>query len=191
MFVTTAVALLILSVPSWERIRSRHRRSQLDEHQFYAAVHAEMRGGASLRRALADAAAGHDAAELRAVRRAASSGAPIAGIAAGLRSLPGSGDRAAVAVRVAARSGGMAADVFLRLADRASEDAELARQRRVLTTQARMSALIVGGLPLAWLALGGVGRIHTLVEHGGLPIVAIGLGMEAIGVALVWRLASK
>ncbi len=190
MFVTTAVALAVLSIPGWDRLRRRRTKHHLDEQQFYAAVHVGMRGGSSVRRALADAAADHDAPQLVLVRRAACSGAPISEIAAVLRALPGSGRQAAVALRVAARSGGKAADVFLRLADRAGNDAELERQRRALTTQSRRPRRIVGGLPLAWLAFGGVGRLRTLIEHGGLAAAILGGAMETIGIALVWRLAS-
>ena len=112
-------------------------------------------------------------------------------IATALRKLPGTGPKAAAAFRVAATSGGRAADVFLRLADRAAADADLARQRRVLTTQARLSALIVGGLPAVWFVFGGVGRLETLIAGGGAVIALLGLGMEALGIALVWRLASS
>ena len=65
------------------------------------------------------------------------------------------------------------------------------RQRRVLTAQARLSALIVGGLPLIWLPFGGWSRLHGLVESGsgGAMVATVGIVMEIIGMAFVWRMA--
>ena len=127
---------------------------------------------------------------LDSVRRAARAGHSFVEIAATLLALPTTGEEARLAVLVANHSGGAVADVFLRLADRAATAADLDRQRRILTAQSRLSAAIVGGLPLVWLVFGGVGRLQALVEGGGAAIAAAGLGMETIGVAMVWRLAS-
>ncbi len=188
MFVTLAVALLTVAVPKVERLRVR-RSQQVDEQQYFAAVHAELRAGASIREALAEAASGQGPT-LAGVRRLARSGASLDEVADELARLPATGAAAGAAVRVAAHSGGRAAAVFLRLADRAAQEADLARQRRVLTTQARLSAGIVGGLPLLWLAFGGVGRLQRLVEAGGAPVALVGVAMETIGVFMVWRMAA-
>lgn len=185
MFVTLVLALAILLVPRWGGLR-RARRSTIDEPRFYMAVHSALESGASLHRAIAAAADGSP--QLAGVRVAAAGGSTDE-IAHAMRVLPG-GEAAGAAVRVAARSGGKAADVFLRLAERAAADTDVARQRRVLTAQSRLSAAIVGGLPIVWLAFGGVARLESLVAAGGAPIAVLGLGMEATGVALVWRLAS-
>jgi Flp pilus assembly protein TadB len=98
---------------------------------------------------------------------------------------------AGAALRVASLSGGRAGDVFLRLADRAAANAELARQRKVLTAQARASALTVGSLPLFWFLFGGWSQLQTLVANGGASIAAVGVGMETLGALLVWRLAAS
>ena len=191
MLVATATALAIVAAPRWVDLRVRRRERETDEPRFYAAVGAELRAGASLRHALADAAGEQDSAELHRVRRITDSGAPIDEVAAELGTLSGSGRQAAVALRVAERSGGRAAEVFQRLADRASDAAELERQQRVLTAQSRMSALIVGGLPFVWLAFGGISRLETLVANGGIVIAVVGLGLQALGIVVVWRLASS
>jgi Flp pilus assembly protein TadB len=124
------------------------------------------------------------------VRRAALAGRSFGEVATSLLALPITGDEARLAVWVADQSGGAVAEVFLRLADRAAAAADLDRQRRILTAQTRLSAAIVGGLPLVWLGFGGVGRLQALVDSGGAAIAAVGLGMETMGAVLVWRLAS-
>lgn len=185
MFVTLLLSIATLLVPKWDSLR-RTRRSIVDEARFYMAVSSALESGTSLPRAIAIASDGSP--QLAGLRLAAAGGAPDE-IALALSVLPG-GKGAGAAVRVATRSGGKAAEVFLRLAERAMADADAVRQRRVLTAQARLSAAIVGGLPLVWLALGGVARLQNLVAGGGAPIAVLGLGMQATGVALVWRLAS-
>ena len=81
--------------------------------------------------------------------------------------------------------------VFARLAERANADADLLRQRRVLTAQARLSALIVAGLPVVWLMFGGVGRIVSLIDAGAGVVAGLGITMEVAGMALVWRMTSR
>lgn len=188
MFVTFAVAGAVLLVPGIDRLRRRQRRTTIDEERFHASVQSELRAGSSLRHALAAAARGCPG--LVAVRRAALAGRSFDEVAATLLVLPTTGDQARLAVLVTDYSGGAIADVFLRLAERAATAAELDRQRRILTAQTRLSAAIVGGLPLVWLGFGGVGRLQALVDGGGAAIAAAGLVMETMGVAMVWRLAS-
>ena len=190
MFVTATLALLIVALPRLDQLRWWRRKEQFDEQRFYAAVHSELRAGASLRRAVAEAATAQDCRALAAVKAGALGGASIAEIAGSLQSLPSGGRRAAMALQIAAQTGGRAADVFLRLADRAAPAADIARQRRTLTTQSRLSAAVVAGLPVAWLAFGGVGRLGDLISSGGALLAGVGLAMQLIGVAMVWRLAS-
>ncbi|MCP3998136.1 MAG: hypothetical protein GY722_24210 [bacterium] len=187
MFVTLTVVAAILLVPGIERLRRMPRSRPIDEERFHAAVHSELQAGASLRSAIS--AAAQDLPELAGIHRAAVSGHPMDEVAAALLVLPNTGSEARVAVRVADLSGGRAADVFLRMADRAAAAADLDRQRRILTAQARLSAAIVGGLPFVWLLFGGVGRLRALVDNGGGAIGVAGIVMEAVGVALVWKLA--
>lgn len=188
MFVTLLLASAVLAVPRLGRVRWG-RRADIDEPQFYLAVHSELRSGASLRQAIAAAALRQDHRVLADIHLVAGSPAPLAAVAAALRPLP-NGAAAALATIVAAESGGKAADVFLRLAERARADRDLERTRTTLTTQARLSAAIVGSLPVLWLVFGGVGRLQSLVSAGGAAVAAVGLAMQALGVVLVWRLAA-
>ncbi len=183
MLVTIVLALLILSFPNRERWTWRQRSPELDEQQVLSSIHAELAAGASLRQAIA--VAGDGRSDLAEARHLAIGGAPIGAVAAALDA----GPRLAAAIDVAARSGGRAGAVFLRLADRAAADAELVRQQRVLTTQARLSALIVAGMPVLWMVLGGFQRIVSLFAGGAGMLAIVGITMELLGVGLVWRLA--
>jgi Flp pilus assembly protein TadB len=104
------------------------------------------------------------------------------------------GQAVAAAVRVAATTGGRVSEVFDRLAVMASEDAALRRERKVLTAQARLSAGIVGGFPLifvAWQALSG--GLARLIELGpvGIGVTVVGLGFLLSGIAVVAALLWK
>jgi Flp pilus assembly protein TadB len=189
MLLSMLVAILVLVSGGSDWVRLRQRRRPVDEVQLLTAIHTELRAGASLRQALASATGSIDG--LQSVRGLALSGAPLEDIAANVSHLPTNGSRLASALQVAAQAGGRSADVFARLADRAVEEAALAREKQALTTQVRMSAAVVGGLPLVWFLLGGVGRLSTLAAAGGagLAIAVAGAAMEIGGVLLVWRLA--
>jgi Flp pilus assembly protein TadB len=181
--IATVVSLAILHWPDhWP---SRGRASPHNEQQLLAAIHAELAAGSSLRHAVA--AAGDAWPE---ARRLALAGAPVDRVAAALASA-GSGPRLGAAIAVAARSGGRAAAVFQRLADRAASDAELARQQRVLTTQARLSAAIVAGMPVLWMVFGGLGQVASLFAAGAGIVAVAGIAMELVGVVLVWRMAAS
>jgi Flp pilus assembly protein TadB len=106
--------------------------------------------------------------------------------------MPINGHRAAAALRIAGVAGGRSADVFARLADRAAEEEDLRRERRALTTQVRLSAVIVGGLPLVSLLAGGAGRVLDLVDsgRGGAAVAGVGLTAQAVGSLVVWRMAA-
>jgi Flp pilus assembly protein TadB len=183
--VTIVSALIVLALPDRERRVWRQRSPELDEQQVLSSIHAELAAGASLRQAIA--AAGDGRPDLARAGHLAISGAPIGAVAAALDA----GPRLAAAIDVAARSGGRARAVFLRLADRAAADAEVVRQQRVLTTQARLSALIVAGMPVLWMVLGGFQRIVSLFAGGAGMLAMVGVTMELLGVGLVWRLAGS
>ena len=90
--------------------------------------------------------------------------------------LPVNGRLAAAAFRLAAVTGGRVAALFHTLAARAAEVGRLNRERRALTAQARASAWVVGGVPLALLAAaggrpGGSGRL--LAEPAGVVVLAV------------------
>ena len=104
--------------------------------------------------------------------------------------LPVNGRLAAAAFRLASATGGRVAALFHALAARAAEVGRLTRERRALTAQARASAWVVGGVPLALVALlAATGRIGPLLaEPAGGIVLAVGLALEAAGIGTVWLL---
>lgn len=189
MFVTLAAAIAVLVVPPIHRWRME-RRPEIDEQQYFLAVYGELRAGASLRNAIAIAASAQPGALAADIHCAAAGHEPMTVVCDFLGRLPEMGSAAAMATRVGVESGGRAADVFLRLADRSRVNAHLQRRRKTLTAQARLSAAIVGAMPLLWFVFGGWSRLDMLIARGGGIIAAAAIGMEALGVALVWRLAA-
>ena len=186
-------AALVLGSPAglmWWRHRRASRTEAIDEAAFCSAVAAELRAGASLRHALAGAAERDPGQRLAPPVRAALAGAPAGEVALRLeRALPVNGRNAAVAFRLASRTGAGAAAVFSRLAAGANAAAEARRERNALTAQARLSAMVVGGAPIAAVVvLLATGRLETLGSSGGIgmAIAAIGLGLVGLGLTIVW-----
>jgi Flp pilus assembly protein TadB len=186
-------ALLLAGAEVLPLLAAPKHAAPVDEVRFFGAIAAELRSGSSIRSALANAAAGREDQILITARRMAAAGGPLDQVAAVLVDLPVNGSRAAAALRVVAMSGGRSADVFSRLADRAAEEADLRRERRALTTSTRLSALVIGGLPIVALLAGGWGRVGDLIASGsgGAVLAAIGLTAQAGGSLLVWRMATQ
>jgi len=188
-------AFIVAGVP---RLRSRPwsipwRRSERpgpgDEVALLNGLAAELRAGTSLRMALVAGAERAPELDLGRAVRAAAAGQPMSDVAAELTgALPSSGRFVAAAFRLTATSGGRAASVFEELALRAAETGELSRERRALTSQARLSALVVGGAPVAMvIVLLITGNAQALLAAGplGHAMVAIGVGLELAGLAVV------
>ncbi len=179
-----AVALLALVG------RTRHRAGgRAAEAVYLAGIAAELRAGASLRASLEAAADRVPEMDLGVMVRRARSGADVTSVASALASqLPATGSLIVPATRMAWRSGGRAAAMFDRLALRAADEVAASRERRTATAQARLSAWVVGGLPLVALAFAlASGRTEALLAGGPLGVGAMvaGLAMEAIGLAAV------
>lgn len=178
--------------------RRRHRVTPDDEATYFRALAAELRAGASLRGALGEAVDRVPALSLDRAVRYAEAGAPMTEIADIVEvQFPENGRLAGAAFRLSDWSGAQVADTFAGLADRASASAELARERRAATAQARMSAIVIGIAPVAFAALLlATGRGAGLVDHGwiGLLILGAGLTLEVLGllvVALIIRRADR
>jgi len=181
------VALVIWVVVS--RVRRPRGPGPGDEAGFLGALAAELTAGASLRSAVAAAAERTPALDLGPATRLATAGMPAEQVGGALgEALPVNGRLAAAAFRLAAHGGGRVAAMMQTLADRAAEVGRLERERRALTAQARASAWVVGGAPLLLLALLGLsGRLGPLLaDPAGPPILAVGLGLEAMGAVVVW-----
>ncbi|HEY7565199.1 MAG TPA: type II secretion system F family protein [Acidimicrobiia bacterium] len=176
-------------------LRARSNRNRQTRHDlvagFLRTVAAELRAGRSLRAAISGAVESVDALGLAAVGRLARAGRPLAEVASELSAHEGLG-LAATAVRVAARTGGSIVDVFEMLINEAVEDADLERERRTLTVQARLSIGLVGGFPLLVLVVQVLsGETGRLLARGpvGMGILAAGsalllAGLIAVGVML-------
>ncbi|MEN8114447.1 MAG: type II secretion system F family protein [Actinomycetota bacterium] len=171
-------------------VRRRASRPGADvEAAFFRALAAELRSGASLRTAISSAADRVPLIDLRETVRLAAAGLPMSSIADDIEErLPGNGRFAGVAFRLSDWSGARVADTFEDLADRASDAAELARERRASTAQAKMSALIVGVAPIAFtVLLFATGRGSGLVDRGaiGWAVLGVGATLEIVGLVLV------
>ena len=178
--------------------RRRHRVTPDDEATYFRALSSELRAGASLRGALGEAVDRVPALSLDRAVRYASAGVPMTEIADIVEvQFPENGRLAGAAFRLSDWSGAQVADTFAGLADRASASAELARERRAATAQARMSAIVIGIAPVAFAALLlATGRGAGLVDHGwiGVLILGAGLTLEVLGllvVALIIRRANR
>jgi tight adherence protein B len=185
-----APVVALAAVGVWVSLGVRRRRAADpgpdDEAALLHGLAAEAAGGAAPRAALVAAASRAPRLDLRRAVRLAGAGMPAGRVAPELESaLPLNGRLVAGAWLLAARSGGPAGWLFQTLAARSAEVGELRRERRALTAQARASAWVVAGLPVA--LLGGLamsGRL-TLGDPALRGIVLVGLTLQALGVGLV------
>ncbi len=194
--------LVLVGAAIWGVVAAVQRRSPRvtpdSEATLFRAMAAELRSGASLRSALAEAAHRVPQIQLGRPVRYAEAGMQMAEIAEAVETqLPENGRLAAAAFRLSDWSGARVADTFDGLAERAAATAELARERRAATAQARLSAVIVGVAPLVFTALlVATGRGAGLLEHGSLGwlVLGVGLGLETVGlvtVAVIVRRAER
>ena len=194
--------LVLLGAAAWAVVAAvRRRRARItadDEATYFRALSAELKAGASLRGALGEAADRVPGLTLDRAVRLAAAGIPMGEIADAVEGeFPENGRLAAAAFRLSDWSGAQVADTFAGLADRASTSAELARERKAATAQARMSAIVIGTAPVAFAALLlASGRGSGLMAHGtvGVFILGTGLTLEVVGllaVALIVRRADR
>lgn len=169
--------------------RRRKRITPDDEATYFRALAAEIRAGASLRRALGEAADRVPALSFDRPIRLAQAGVPMSEVAAIVAvEFPANGRLASAAFRLSDWSGARVADAFEGLAGRASSAADLARERSAATAQARLSAIVVGLAPIVFaLLLLASGRGSGLMAHGpiGVVVVATGLFLEVLGLLFV------
>lgn len=181
------LAAAVALVPSW-RVRARagrfrtRRGSAIETAEYFDAVARELRRGASLRHAVAGPVPGSR------VERLALTGQPIEIVAAEVVWMLRLSDELATAgIRLASRTGAPASRVFGRLAEQARQAAQRERDRRTATAQARLSAGVIGLVPLALgaatLALGG---IRFVAEPGpARTAVMIGVGLQLAGLVVI------
>ena len=94
-------------------------------------------------------------------------------------------DASAGALALCASVGGKSADALDGLATSLRDRLGVAAEARALSSQARMSAVVVGGAPIAyiaWSALVDPHAVHVLTGTGfGRVCLAVGLALEAVG----------
>jgi tight adherence protein B len=190
MLVIAVMALAVVaSRPSAYSISRRRAAPVVDEVQFAATVAAELRVGRALRQALLDALDGIPTRPAVELRRHLVSGTPLVRAAAGVSQvLPDSGPMVVAAIRMAAESGGAVAPLFDRIADQQIGALAIDRERRAATAQIRLSAIVIGVLPLVVTGLMLVtGRLGALVQTGsfGVGVVALGASMQIVGLAVI------
>lgn len=169
----------------WRHFRARRAARFPGSHAaatYFDAVAGELRRGAALRQALAIAAP-----ETR-LARLATTGQPIELVAAEVRSMFALDDElAAAGIRLANRSGAPATVLFSRLAERLRTAEQLARDRRTLTAQARLSAAVIGLLPVApGVIMAASSRGRLFLEPGSSrSVVIFGLTLQLLGLIVI------
>lgn len=194
--------LVLIGAVAWGIVAAiRRRKSRItpdDEATYFRALAAELRAGASLRGAIGEALHRVPALSLGPAARYAEAGMPMSEIADAVESrFPENGRLAGAAFRLSDWAGARVADTFEGLAEQAAASAELVRERRAVTAQARFSALVIGIAPVAFATLlFATGRGSGLMAHGtiGGVVLGAGLALELTGlivVALILRRAER
>lgn len=180
----------------WHRWRLLRRRAAGPDAEaaVLRAMAGELAAGASLRAAVAAAAGSAEGIDLSRAARLAAAGRPMGEVAAALEAaLPVNGRRAAAALHLAGRTGAAPRRVLERLAGQAADLGALARERRAMTAQARLSAAVVGGAPLALLGvLAATGRIGGLAgDPAGRVMLGVGLVLLVGGIGVVAAMVAR
>jgi len=186
------VGAVVWAVIHW---RSRTGPTADDESAFLRGLAAELAAGASLRRGVTAAAARAPALDLDGAVRLCEAGFPVDEIGRSVgAALPVNGVAAAAAFRLAAGTGGAVGPVVAALASRAEAMGRLSRDRSALTSQARLSAWIVGGAPIGLVLFGlltGRGIDAGELGRGGTVLIGIGLALIASGSLAVWAMVRR
>jgi Flp pilus assembly protein TadB len=172
-------------------LRWRNRPvSDGDEGDLLRHLSGRVAAGATIRSAIADTTI--DGIPAGAARLAAL-GRPMASVGDALvPSLPTNGAAFRGICSFSEHTGAAISSALSALAEQADEATEHARQRRISLAQVKLSAIVVGVVPiavsLALIVLRGV------PEPGGamivLPMIA-GVGLQLLGTAIVFRVASR
>jgi len=170
----------------------RERRFAAALPRALETVAADLRGGATVPQAVArfSESTSPVAPDLRRVTARAALGLTFTDALVGW---PREHDTSAVrsaagALAVAAAMGGPAADAIDGLASSLRHRLDAVAEARALSSQARLSAIVVGAAPLGYLAFSALvdpGAVDALVGTGvGRCCLAVGLGLE--GLAALW-----
>lgn len=181
------IALVIVTLYAvWHWMRRDPRPTPAMESAFYQRLLSELESGSSVRTGLAAAIEAERDLDLAAVGRRLRAGMHLEYALEPLNHrLPHTGVLARAALLLGSETGGEIRSSIADLGAMARELTEVERQVGVHTAQARLSALLVGVLPL-------VAALGLMVARGGAPdpgigrtLVAVGLGLQIVGLGFV------
>ena len=196
------LAVIASSVPVWRLLYKRYRRLQRFEKQFPDAldmVTRSIRSGYGLTGAIqmvGEEMPDPVGQEFRRVVEQIRVGLDPGEALSGLRSRVPTEDTRffCTAIAIQRSAGGNLAEILDRLSDVIRERFKLFAHARVLSSQARWTAIIVGLSPVAFaivFQLLSPGFFDPLLNSPLAPVlIAAGLISEAIGFVLVWRIAN-
>lgn len=184
---------LALAIPmgAFHVWRSRSRRStEHDAAPFLRSTMADVAAGRTLRQAIADSTS--SVVDDR-VRRLCVAGAPMSDVASALApSLGGAGTAFVGLVHASDVTGGSPVGALATMLDQVEATASLAREQRVAVAQARISAVVVGVVPLLLAVVMVI--VRGVPEPGGAIVVgvmAIGACLMALGAAVVFAMSQR
>jgi Flp pilus assembly protein TadB len=189
-FPVVVAGVLVASVVSVSlHRRGRGGRSQ-DEGEVLRQISGRVSAGSTIRSTIADPTI--DTVPVHA-RRLAALGRPMAEVGEALApTLPINGAAFRAICSFSEHTGAAISSALVVLADRADEATEIARQRRVSLAQVKLSAVVVGLVPIAVSIALVVFR--GIPSPGGALIVVpmiVGVSLEIVGTAIVFRVASR
>ncbi|MEN8039981.1 MAG: hypothetical protein ABFR95_00585 [Actinomycetota bacterium] len=161
----------------------------LNEGELLRRLSGRVSAGATLRSALAD-----DGWEdvPPAARRMAILGQSMTDVSEALAdALPVAGSAFRGICSFSEHTGASIASSLVVLADQADEEADLARQRKIALAQTKLSAIVVGVVPM--IASGGLIAVRGIPDPGGAVVIipmVIGMGLQVLGTGIVFRVAS-
>lgn len=189
--VPLALAVVLAVAAGRSVIRARGRRElNGQEALLLRQLSGRIASGSTIRSTIADASI--DAIP-ESARRLAALGEPMADVASAIAPvLPLNGAAFSAICSFSEHTGAAISNALSVLADRADEAAELARQKAIALAQVKLSAVVVGLVPIAVSI--GLLALRGVPEPGGAAIVIpmlLGLLLQITGTAVVFRVASR
>lgn len=191
--VSTRIAVLLMvamAIVSFSlRLRNRSQKPE-GEGGLLRYFAGRVSAGATIRTAIAEADG--DAVPERA-RRLAMLGRPMDTVGGAVEEvLPVNGAAFRAICTFSEHTGAAIVAALGVLADQADEATELVRQRRVALAQIKLSAVVVGLVPIA--ASAGLLLVRGVPEPGGAIVVlpmAVGIALQLVGTAIVFNVAAR
>ncbi len=185
-----AAGVLIVAAVSIVRHKRVRAESGPSEGDILRQISARVAAGANIRSAITDPS--NTAIPSRA-QRLASLGQPMTDVGDALTQVfPVNGAAFRAICSFSEHTGAAISSALTVLAERADEAADLARQRRVSLAQVKLSATVVGLVPIAISVALVV--LRGVPEPGGAVIVipmVVGVALQIVGTAVVFRVASR